>query len=147
MLNLDYITADIDSPFADRKIDITNIPFDDNTFDCAICVHILEHIIDDRKAIREIYRILKGGGWAIFQVPSDKNREKAFEDSTITDPKEREKFFGQWDHVCIPGRDYGSRLEEVDFKVKDVSFEKELEIKYLRRYGLTTNENFYYCLK
>ena len=61
MPNLDYITADLDSPFADRKIDITDIPFEDETFDCVLCSHVLEHVLDDKKAIQEIYRILRGG--------------------------------------------------------------------------------------
>ncbi len=141
--NLDYITADLDSPFADRKIDITDIPFEDSTFDCVICSHVLEHVPNDKKAMQEIYRILRGGGWAILQVPIDQNREKTFEDPTITDPKEREKLFGQYDHVRFYGRDYKDRLEKAGFKVKIYSYTKE----DIDKYGLIYDEKVYCCFK
>lgn len=143
MPNLDYITADLDSPFADRKIDIIAIPFEDETFDCVFCSHVLEHVPDDRKAMREIYRILKRGGWAILQVPIDNRREKTFEDPAVTDPKEREKLFGQWDHVRIYGKDYKNRLEKAGFKVEIYSYAKEDRDKY----GLIYNEEVYCCFK
>src|SRR5690606_30324446 len=100
----------LDSPLADVKADICNLPFDDNSFDFILCNHVLEHIPDDEKAMRELYRILKSGGTGIFQIPQDLNRETTFEDSSITDRKERAKIFGQYDHVRIYGRDYFDKL-------------------------------------
>ena len=100
-LNHEYITADIDSPIADVKADIVNLPFTDNSFDVVLCNHVLEHIQDDTKAMKELFRVMKKGGMGIFQVPQDLNRDVTFEDNSITDPKERAKIFGQYDHVRV----------------------------------------------
>ena len=69
MANLDYISADLESHLAVVKVDITNILYEDNSFDVILCSHVLEHVIDDQKAMRELFRVLKPGGWAILQVP------------------------------------------------------------------------------
>ena len=69
MKNLDYVTTDLNSPLADVKADICNLPFEDNTFDFILCNHVLEHIEDDIKAINELYRVMKPGGSGIFQIP------------------------------------------------------------------------------
>lgn len=114
--NLDYISADLYDSSAMIKIDITDIKFRDNTFDCILCSHVLEHILDDNKAIRELYRVLKPNGWAIIQVPI--MREKTFEDPTIQTTKDRLKYFGQEDHVRVYGLDYKDRLENTGFKVR-----------------------------
>lgn len=79
--------------------------FEDNFFDVIICSHVLEHIKDDRKAIHELFRVLKQKGIAFLQVPISKKAKDTFEDFTITSPKEREKYFGQKDHVRIYGQD------------------------------------------
>jgi len=113
--NLDYITGDLISPWADVKMDITDIPFGDNEFDMAMCNHVFEHVDEDHKAMTEFFRVLKPGGWAIFQVPIDINREVTYEDDSITDSKEREKHFWQHDHVRLYGRDYGARLAKAGF--------------------------------
>ena len=85
-----YITADIESPLAKVKMDIHDIPFPENTFDVVLCNHVLEHVRDDIRAMSEIRRVLKPGGFAILQIPFFKPvQEKTFEDSSITDPKER----------------------------------------------------------
>ncbi len=123
--HLEYITVDLHSPLADVKADITHLPFDDNRFDVIFCNHVLEHIPDDRKAISELYRVMKPGGYGIFQIPLDKNREKTFEDPSITDPSKRAELFGQYDHVRIYGRDYFKRLREAGFGTE------ALEIKAL----------------
>ena len=93
--NLDYTTTDLSSPLADVKADICQLPFEDNTFDVIFCNHVLEHIPDDTQAMRELYRVLKPGGWAVLQIPQDLSRATTFEDDSITDPKERAKIFGQ----------------------------------------------------
>ena len=70
----DYLTLDLRSPIADIKADITNLPFDENVFDLIICNHVLEHIQDDKIAMKEIYRVLKKNGVAIMQIPIDTKR-------------------------------------------------------------------------
>jgi SAM-dependent methyltransferase len=115
--DINYLTADLNSESVMMKIDITNISYDDNSFDFIICNHVLEHIIDDRKAMAELYRILKPGGRAILQVPISASLESTYEDSSIITPLERERAFGQADHVRIYARDYEQRLEQVGFAV------------------------------
>ena len=145
--NLDYITADIESPLAKVKMDIHQIPFADNTFDVAFCNHVMEHVADDRRATRELYRVLKPGGWAIIQSPLDGTRETTFEDSTITDPKERERLFWQSDHVRLFGRDYGQRLAESGLQVTEDRFVMELPPEEVKRYALPGGEIIYFCRK
>lgn len=114
--NLDYNTADLDSPIADLHLDVTNIDQPDNTYDVLICNHVLEHVDDVNKAFSEIKRVLKPGGWAILLVPINPDID-TFEDPSVTDPKERERLFGQYDHVRQFGRDYGQVLERAGFEV------------------------------
>lgn len=90
--HLNYTTTDLESPLADVKADICNLPFADNHFEVIFCNHVLEHIPDDTKAMQELYRVLKPGGFAILQVPQDIYREKTFEDDTITDQKKELRF-------------------------------------------------------
>jgi SAM-dependent methyltransferase len=139
-LNHEYTTADLYSPIADVKADITNLPFEDNSFDIIFCNHVLEHIPDDTKAIQELYRVLKKGGMGIFQIPQDLNRETTFEDDSITDPKERAKIFGQYDHVRVYGRDYFDKLESIGFQVKPVDYTKELSAELVDKYRLAKGE-------
>src|SRR5688572_9560290 len=107
-----YITADIESPLAKIKMDIHDIPLKENSFDVVLCNHVLEHVNDDIKAMSEIKRVLKVGGFAIMQVPFFRPLpEKTFEDPSITDPKERERIFGQDDHVRRYGPDYPERIQ------------------------------------
>ena len=138
--NLDYTTTDLNSPLSDIKADICNLPFDDNTYDVILCNHVLEHIPDDHKAMQELYRVLKPGGWGIFQIPQDLNRERTFEDDSITDRKERAKIFGQYDHVRIYGRDYFNKLRKVGFEVEEVNFTHKLSQEEINRYRLAANE-------
>lgn len=148
MKNLDYITADIESPLAKVKMDIHQIPFEANTFDVAFCNHVMEHVDDDIKAMSELHRVLKPGGWAIIQSPQDWSRATTFEDPTITDPKEREKHYWQDDHLRLFGRDYGKRLEKGGFKVKEDRFVmNELTPEEVKRFALPANEVIYFCQK
>ncbi len=121
MKNLDYITTDLHSPLADVKTDITDLPFADDEFDVIFCNHVLEHITDDQKAILELYRVMKPCGWGIFQVPLDENRAETFQDDSITDPKNRTRIFGQYDHVRVYGRDYFDKLKAVGFRVEQIN--------------------------
>jgi len=140
MSNLDYVTTDLNSPLADVKADICNLPFKDNEFDIILCNHVLEHIPDDRKAMEELYRILKPGGFGVFQIPQDLNRETTFEDDSITDKKERAKIFGQYDHVRIYGRDYFDKLRSVGFKVEEVDYTARLSEDDIIKYCLAKGE-------
>ncbi|MFS4455785.1 class I SAM-dependent methyltransferase [Maribacter sp. 2304DJ31-5] len=138
--NLEYVTTDLNSPLADVKADICNLPFMDNSFDVILCNHVLEHIPDDVKAIQELYRILKKGGWGIFQIPQDLNREKTYEDDSITDKWERAKIFGQYDHVRIYGRDYFDQLRSVGFSVSEIDYTTQLSTQEIDRYRLAKGE-------
>ncbi|MDR9401451.1 MAG: class I SAM-dependent methyltransferase [Psychroflexus sp.] len=132
--NIDYTSLDLYSPIVDIKADITELPFDDDSFDVIICNHVLEHIEQDQLAMKEIYRVLKMGGFAILQIPLDEKLEKTYEDASIQDPEMRKKHFGQYDHVRIYGWDFFERLNLVGFKTEPLayadSFTKEDQIKY-----------------
>lgn len=138
--NLDYTTTDLNSPLADIKADICNLPFEDNSFDVILCNHVLEHIPDDTKAISELFRVMKPGGWGIFQIPQDLDRASTFEDDSITDKKQRAKVFGQYDHVRIYGRDYFKTLEEAGFNVSPVAYASQLSKEEVDRYRLAQRE-------
>ncbi|SNR14362.1 SAM dependent methyltransferase [Tenacibaculum jejuense] len=145
--NLEYITSDLESPIADVKADICDLPFEDESFDIIFCNHVLEHIPDDTKAMQELYRILKPGGYGIFQIPQDLNRETTFEDDSITDPKERAKIFGQYDHVRVYGRDYFNKLRSIGFDVKEVDYTKQIAPELVERYALAKGEILPLCYK
>ena len=138
--NLDYVTTDLNSPLADVKADICNLPFDDASFDVIFCNHVLEHIPNDTKALQEMYRILKPGGWGVFQIPQDLKRATTFEDDSITDRKERAKIFGQYDHVRIYGLDYFEKLRTIGFKVEEVDYTSQMSSEEIERYRLANGE-------
>ncbi len=140
MKNLDYLTTDLNSPIAEVEADICHLPFYDDEFDVILCNHVLEHIPDDAKAMKELYRVLKPGGMGVFQIPQDLSREKTFEDDSITDKKERAKIFGQYDHVRIYGRDYFDKLRSVGFKVKEVDYTTNLSKEEITKYCLAKGE-------
>lgn len=117
-----YVTADLESPLADLHFDILQIPLPDTSFDAVICNHLLEHVADDRAALRELHRILRPGGWGVVLSPIDYNRSETFEDDTITDPAERTRIFGQYDHRRIFGRDYAERLRSVGFEAEEIDY-------------------------
>lgn len=139
--NLDYVTADIESPLAKVKMDIHDIPFEDNTFDVIFCNHVLEHVKDDHLALSEMKRVLKPGGWAILQVPFFYPLpEKTYEDPSITDPKEREKAFGQDDHIRLYGLDYADRLRSSGLTVVEEKLVDELSQDEMERFALPKGE-------
>ncbi len=145
--NLDYTTTDLNSPLADVKADICDLPFEDNSYDMILCNHVLEHIPDDTKAMQELYRILRPGGMGIFQIPQDLKREKTFEDDSITDAKERARIFGQYDHVRVYGRDYFDKLRSVGFRVVEEDYTKKLTPEEAERYCLAKGEIIPVCFK
>ena len=140
MKNLDYTSADLFSPIVDVKADILDLPFEDESFDVIFCNHVLEHIIDDKKAMSELYRVMKKGGWGILQVPMKNSLEKTYEDFTITDPKERQKHFGQYDHVRWYGMDYFDRLKSVGFDAEANFYSQKFSDADIKKFGLNRNE-------
>lgn len=145
--NLDYITADLYSPIADVKADICNLPFEENSFDVVFCNHVLEHIDDDKKAMSELYRVLKPGGLGIFQIPQDLSLKTTYEDFSITSKEDRKKHFGQYDHVRIYGRDYFNKLIAIGFKVNEINYSTKIAPKLVTKYCLTKGEILPVCTK
>lgn len=138
-MGIENISVDLESPLADIRMDITNITYPDNSFDAIICNHILEHIPHDIVAIKELYRVLKKGGWAILQVPFSLVLPKTYENEKIVNFKDRQKFFGQKDHVRIYGKDYVERLKSGGFKVDYIKLGNKLS----ERYALNKGEGFF----
>ncbi len=138
--NIDYTTTDLESPIADVKADICNLPFEDNSYDIILCNHVLEHIPEDTKAMQELYRVMKPGGYGVFQIPQDLTRDITFEDDSITDKKERAAIFGQYDHVRIYGRDYFNKLRSIGFKVEEIDYTATLSDTDIERYCLAKGE-------
>ena len=147
LLSLDaihYTSIDLDSPLAEVHADITALPFGEETFDLVLCSHVLEHVPDDRAAMLELRRVVRPGERVIVQVPPSALAE-TFEDASVTSPAERERLFGQYDHVRICGADYGQRLEEAGFAVESVDYVAQLDPATQQRHGLWTGEPFYVC--
>ena len=147
MRNIQYVSADIESPSAMMKFDITDIPLDNNSFDVIFCIHVLEHIPHDKKAMSELYRILRPGGWAILQSPVDYGRTSTFEPDDIASSRDRESFFGQCDHVRIYGLDYGLRLREAGFEVQENDYTRGMSENSIIKYAIIKNEKVYHCVK
>ena len=138
--NWDYLTFDLNSPIEDFTGDLTSTNFKDESFDLIICNHVLEHIKDDKSALNEIYRVLKYNGISILQVPINVRREKTFEDSTIKSKIQREKYFGQYDHVREYGLDFKDRVEQSGFKVQMINYSKKISKDLIIKYGLMKND-------
>lgn len=146
--HLDYITADLESPLAKVKMDIHQIPFPENSFDVVFCNHVLEHVEDHVKAMTELYRVLRPGGWAIIQSPQQMERFETYEDKSITDPREREKHFLQSDHYRIFGRNYAEELRKGGFMVYEDRFVMDtLRQDEVKRFALPADEIIYDCRK
>jgi hypothetical protein len=142
---IDYLSGDLRWRRAMVAMDVTRIQFPDDTFDAIYCSHVLEHVPEDRKAMRELYRVLKPGGWIIPLVPIEGDLTR--EDPHVTTPEQRERLYGQHDHVRQYGRDYRDRLAEAGFSVTVDDFARELDARAIRRLGLTPGEAVYFCRK
>ncbi len=146
-LGENYLSADLYDDAAMVKMDITNIDYEDGSFDYIYCSHVLEHVEDDKKAMREFYRVLKEGGWAILLVPI-MNIEQTFEDLSITDPDERIKIFGHPEHVRNYGRDYKQRLQECGWSVEMIMPQQFLTQSEIVLMGITKAAGeIYFCTK
>jgi SAM-dependent methyltransferase len=111
----EYISIDMDGSKAIMAMDITALDFQDEKFDAIVCNHVLEHVPQDRKALAELFRVLKPGGWGSIQVPM--KGDKANEDLSISDPNLRKHLYGQSDHVRIYGEDFVNLLNDAGFTV------------------------------
>lgn len=143
--NIDYLSADLMSPRAMVKMDITDIQYPDASFDVVYCSHVLEHVSDDRQAMREFFRVLKPGGWGILQVPV--TAPVTFEDPTVTSPEERTRLFGQHDHVRRYGPDYVDRLRDAGFDVHADKYPATMGDWKRNRFGIRKDDAVYYCRK
>lgn len=141
--HLDYWPGDLDKPGI-PTIDITDLQFPTNHFDVVYCSHVLEHVPNDRQAIKEFVRVLKPTGWAILQVPITGNVTQ--EDLSITSPQERAHLYGQPDHVRQYGKDYKYRLEDNGFQVQVIPYLSQFSSPQSERYGFGSEENdIYLC--
>lgn len=138
---LRYTTADLDSPLADMHVDVMAMPFPDEAFDIVLCNHVLEHVADDRVAMREVHRVLRPGGWAILLVPIDPSRAATFEDPAVTSAPDRLRRYGQEDHARLYGRDYAERLQAAGFTVTADAFGSTLPDEVVARYRLRRDGN------
>lgn len=138
-----YVTADIAPGVADRVEDMMDLKLPDESFDAIIANHVLEHVPDDRKGMSEVYRVLRKGGVFTACVPIVEAWDQSYEDLSIQSPQEREKHFGQCDHVRFYGRDFSDRLSEAGFKVERFQASPQDCI----RYGLIFGETIFVCTK
>jgi ubiquinone/menaquinone biosynthesis C-methylase UbiE len=145
--NINYLTGDLESPLADLHFDLHNIPLQENKFDVVFCNHVLEHVTDAKQCMSELYRVMKPGGFGIFQVPQDFTREVTYEDPSIVTPEEREKHFWQYDHVRLFGLDYPEWLRSVGFTVEEYNPQKNFNLEKIERYRLMKNEILYIARK
>lgn len=142
-----YVGADLKSSEVPIKMDITDIKYADNYFDVILCVHVLEHVIDDLKAMKELFRVLKPGGWAIILAPIGAGLEITLEETDLTDPKKQTEKFGMPGHIRIYGKDYKERLEKAGFNVKIDTYIRDLGSEILKKYGMNIEDDMYVCTK
>ena len=143
--NIDYLSCDLADPLAMERFDLCDIPHRDGCFDIIYCSHVLEHIPDDRRAIAEMRRVLKPGGWALLQVPVI--AAKTFEDAAIVSPEDRERAYGQADHVRICGEDYIARLRDAGFAAELFRISDVASPAGAPRFGLDEAQVFFFCRK
>lgn len=150
---IDYTPVDFnpDHPRSIRAVDIQTIPFEDNRFDVIMCNHVLEHIPDDKKAISELFRVLKPGGTAYICVPMKRGLETTYEDPSHDTPELRELYYGQDDHLRWYGSDFAELLKAFSVKAispSDVFTDKEVEeYALLRNEALFADDILFVCTK
>lgn len=151
---LRYLSGDLDSALADVELDAMDLPFAEASFDFLICNHVLEHVADDRRAMAEIHRVLRPGGWAVLMCPVDRRRATTLEDPTALMPAERHRLFGQGDHLRLYGRDYAERLAAAGFEVRAERYVESCDSSSVARCGLRREgdeafgeEDVFLCVK
>jgi SAM-dependent methyltransferase len=146
--SIQYISADLAAPLVMSHLDIQMMPFPAETFDVVLCNHVMEHVMNDRVAMAEVFRVLRPGGWALLQVPIALALERTVEDSTLVSAAERIRRFGQADHVRLYARgDYIARLQSTGFTVYPQSYPAELGVSTARLFGLVWEEEVFLCSK
>jgi SAM-dependent methyltransferase len=143
--NMIYLSADLDISKAMVKMDVSNVQFPENSFDILQCSHVLEHVVDDQKALNEFWRILRPNGIAILLVPI--SGRLTYEDPGIISPDQREKAFGQFDHVRSYGMDFIERVAKARFVVKTVTPFDLVDNQELLRFGLDAGDIIFHCKK
>jgi SAM-dependent methyltransferase len=143
--NLDYLSGDLAHPRAMVKMDITDINYPNDSFSVIYCSHVLEHVLNDHKAIAEFYRVLKQDGLAVLQVPI--TTDKIYENSAITDPKERHRHFGQWNHVRRCGPDYIERMKSAGFITEQLLATDVVKKSDCTRLGIQPGRLIFLCRK
>ncbi len=141
--NLSYRSADLESPLAMDNVDLLDLPYPDSSFDVVLCSHVLEHVEDDRLALREIHRVLACDGRAILMSPIDPARAATLEDPTVTAPADRHRVFGQSDHLRLYGRDFAERVAAAGFAVETVAYLGELDAGKIAREGLRRESDLF----
>ena len=141
--NLDYLTADLVSPIADIHFDLHSIPLETDRFDVIFCNHVMEHVEDVLQCMKELYRVMKPGGWGIMQVPQNHDCEQTLEDKSIVTPEEREKHYWQKDHLRLFGKDYPKWLEKAGFDVVEFKMQEHYTPPIIERFRLQEKEILY----
>ena len=137
-----YVKADLSPGKSDiQKIDVTDIPFSDCHFDFIICNHVLEHVLEDRLALSELFRVLKPGGWAVLQTPFSTLLANSFCDPAIDSDDLRKFFYGQEDHVRVYGRDLFSKIGEAGFTLHLKKHDDILSEQDYFYYGVNPKED------
>jgi SAM-dependent methyltransferase len=144
--NAAYVSADLAGHEAMQHMDMTDVPFKDDAFDLIVCVHVLEHVPDDRQAMREMVRVLKPGGVAMLLVPIVLE-QPTLEDPAVVTPAQRKDAYWQEDHVRLYGGDFAERLGEEGFDVTVDSWVRTLDPATLERHGLFPMEDIYVAAK
>ena len=144
--NIEYVPAAYDNPLIKNHFDITSLPLMENYFDLIICYHVLEHVADDKKAMSELFRVLKKGRITLLQVPY--SEKETVEDSSVTSPEERKLLFGQEDHVRYYGKtDFKQRLTDSGFAVEEITYAEKLGEEKTELYQLNRDEIIFRCVK
>lgn len=142
---LRYVTADLFQPDVDLRLDITAIDLPDGSFDAVICSHVLEHVMDDAAAIRELRRITAPGGWCLVMVPLDLERARTYEDPSIVTPEERQRAFWQADHVRLYAPDIARRLAAGGFCVERIQPRQEFGAATFERCRIGEADEIWLC--
>lgn len=142
---LRYVTADLYASGVDLALDVTAIDLPDRSFDAIICSHVLEHVADDRAAMRELRRITAAGGWCLVMVPLDLTRERTYEDPTLVSPGERQREFWQHDHVRLYAPDIGGRLATAGFAVERIRPVEEFGSESVARCRIGSSDEIWLC--
>lgn len=140
-----YTSLDLMSPKAHLRADLSILPLQSRSLALVVCFHVLEHVHDDRAAVREISRVLIDDGIAVIVVPWNRSAQQTDEDLTAG-PDERLRRFGQIDHVWTYGRDVTARFEACGVHVKEVRFSDAFTADQCRSSALDGDDDRFWLL-